>query len=48
MIVLFLNFFMKSYVVSTHYNLLIDKVLLIGRILPAISQDGPCLGWPGM
>ena len=28
MIVLFLNFFMKSHVVGTHYNHLIDKILL--------------------
>ena len=28
MIVLFLNFFMKSYVVGTHYNHLIDKNLI--------------------
>ena len=27
-IVLFLNFFMKSYVVGTHYNHLFDKILI--------------------
>ena len=28
MMVLFLNFFMKSYVVGTHYNHLVDKILI--------------------
>ena len=28
MIVLFLNVFMKSYVVGTHYNHLFDKILI--------------------
>ena len=28
MIILFLNFFMKNYVVSTHYNHLVDKILI--------------------
>ena len=28
MIVLFLNFFMKSYVMGTHYNHLVDEILI--------------------
>ena len=28
MIVSFLNFFMKSYVVGTHYNHIVDKMLI--------------------
>ena len=28
MIVLFLNFFMKGYVVGTHYNHIVDKILI--------------------
>ena len=28
MIVSFLNFFMKSYVVGTHYNHIVDKILI--------------------
>ena len=29
MIVSFLNFFMKSYVVGTHYNHIVDKILIL-------------------
>ena len=32
MIDLFLNFFMKSYVVGTHYNHLVDKILICYHI----------------
>ena len=32
MIVLFLNFFMNSYVVGTHYNHLFDKILICNHI----------------
>ena len=28
MIVLFLNFFMKSYVVGTHFDHIVDKILI--------------------
>ena len=34
MIVSFLNFFMKSYVVGTHYNHIVDKMLICYMFVP--------------
>ena len=42
MIVLFHNFFMKSYVVGTHYNHLFDKILICNhsnRFYEEISKE---------
>ena len=38
MIVLFLNFFMKTYVVGTHYNHLVDKILICNHSISVYKE----------